>query len=128
MSRCCSSTSRRKPPARSAAARPRLSPEASRALGEHLWPGHVGELRQVAERLALVHPGEEILTVHLPREIASGGRPAAPGKLADLVAQLGRDVIAQALRRAHGKKILAAHCSASAVRRSTRRSRSTASR
>jgi DNA-binding NtrC family response regulator len=88
---------------------PQLSPEAKDALLAHPWPGNVRELRLCAERLALAYPGEEILSVHLPREIVGGAGPASgTEKLADAIARLERDVIAQALRKSKGKKIRAA--------------------
>ena len=86
---------------------PRLSPEARELMQAYGWPGNVRELRLCAERLAQLRPGEEVLVQHLPREIA--GVPAVEGEtLADQVARLERDAIAQALRRARGKKIRAA--------------------
>ena len=96
--------------ARTAQARaPQLSPEAKDALLSHSWPGNVRELKLCAERLALTHPGEEILTVHLPREVRRGEGPAqADEQLSDAVARLERDAIAQALRKCHGKKLHAA--------------------
>ncbi len=86
---------------------PRLSPEARELMQAYGWPGNVREMRLCAERLAQLRPGEEVLVQHLPREIA--GVPAVEGEtLADQVARLERDAIAQALRRARGKKIRAA--------------------
>jgi DNA-binding NtrC family response regulator len=88
---------------------PQLSPEAKDALLLHPWPGNVRELRLCAERLALSFPGEEILSVHLPREMAGGAAPSRGAeRLADAVSRLERDVIAQALRQCKGKKIRAA--------------------
>ncbi|MGI5863597.1 MAG: sigma-54-dependent Fis family transcriptional regulator [Myxococcales bacterium] len=86
---------------------PRLSPEARELMHAYGWPGNVRELRLCAERLAQLRPGEEVLIQHLPGEIA--GVLAVEGEsLADQVARLERDAIAQALRRARGKKIRAA--------------------
>jgi DNA-binding NtrC family response regulator len=88
---------------------PLLSPEAKDALLLHPWPGNVRELRLCAERLALSFPGEEILSVHLPREMAGGAAPSRGAeRLGDAVSRLERDVIAQALRQCKGKKIRAA--------------------
>jgi DNA-binding NtrC family response regulator len=88
---------------------PLLSPDAKDALLAHPWPGNVRELRLCAERLALSFPGEEISSVHLPREIAGKVAPAeGQERLADAVSRLERDVIAAALRKCQGKKIRAA--------------------
>jgi sigma-54 dependent transcriptional regulator, flagellar regulatory protein len=38
----------------------RFTPAAIIALAEHDWPGNVRELRNVVERAAILHPGEEI--------------------------------------------------------------------
>jgi len=88
---------------------PQLTPEAKDLLLSYAWPGNVRELRLCAERLALSYGGEEISSVHLPREVVGASSLAqGPEKLADAVARLERDAISQALRKAGGKKIRAA--------------------
>ncbi|MGC4114879.1 MAG: sigma 54-interacting transcriptional regulator [Myxococcales bacterium] len=88
---------------------PQLSPEAKDLLLSYAWPGNVRELRLCAEHLALVRGGDEVTSSHLPREVAGAAEPAQGAeKLADAVARLERDAIAQALRKAGGKKIRAA--------------------
>ena len=87
---------------------PELSPEAKEAIQAYPWPGNVRELRLCAERLALLCAGEEVLAAHLPREIQGVSPTSVTEPLGDLVARLEKDVIAQALRKARGKKIKAA--------------------
>ncbi|HLT31847.1 MAG TPA: FHA domain-containing protein [Myxococcaceae bacterium] len=89
---------------------PRLSPEALRLLTDYRWPHNVSELRLTAERLALLHPGEEIPALLLPPEVQEGHEETseAPRTLSARVQQLERHAIAEALREAGGKKIRAA--------------------
>ncbi len=96
----CARALRREPPS--------FSAEALRKLEAHGWSGNVRELRNVIERLVHVAPaGAEIGPEALPREVR--GLSLGPeARLAELVAQLERDAIAEALRRARGKKIKAA--------------------
>ncbi len=47
----------------------RISPEAQRFLMVYQWPGNVRELKNVIERAMILSSGEELLPVHLPREI-----------------------------------------------------------
>lgn len=86
---------------------PTLSPDARRLLLEYHWPGNVEELRQVAERSALLYAGEEVPALKLPTEIQQGA-PEAPLTLAKMISHLERDAISEALREAKGKKIRAA--------------------
>jgi DNA-binding NtrC family response regulator len=67
----------------------------------------VRELRRCAERLAQLCPGAEVLPRHLSAEILGSMSPENE-KLSELIARVERDAIAQALRRARGKKIKAA--------------------
>ncbi|HEY3450681.1 MAG TPA: sigma 54-interacting transcriptional regulator [Myxococcales bacterium] len=88
---------------------PQLSPEAKDLLLSYAWPGNVRELKLCAEHLSLSRGGDEVMSAHLPREVAGAAGPAQGlEKLADAVARLERDAIAQALRKAGGKKIRAA--------------------
>lgn len=86
---------------------PTLTPEARRIVTEYGWPGNVLELRLVAERLALLYPGEELPALRLPPELQHGG--AGRGRsLDELISTLERQAISEALREARGKKIRAA--------------------
>lgn len=87
---------------------PTLSPEAKRLLEEYHWPGNVRELRLLTERLAALYPGKEVVALKLPPEVQQGSAGSAPRTLAQMIARLERDAIAEALREAKGKKIRAA--------------------
>ncbi len=90
------------------AAPPQLTPEARRLLSEYAWPGNVRELELMAERLALVRPGERINALQLPPEVKEEGAEAHPGLLHPRIARLERDAIAEALHAAGGRKTQAA--------------------
>jgi two-component system, NtrC family, response regulator AtoC len=47
----------------------RISPEAQRLLMAYQWPGNVRELKNVIERAMILSSNEEMLPMHLPREI-----------------------------------------------------------
>jgi DNA-binding NtrC family response regulator len=75
--------------------RRRLTPEALQRLMAYRWPGNVRELKNVAERLALGAPGEEIHARDLPEECrvtagaASSRQPATALKsAADVASEL----------------------------------------
>jgi len=87
---------------------PLLTPESRRLLMDYDWPHNVRELKLLAERLALVHAGVQLLALHLPPEIQAGSVSPAPSTLQERVARLERDAISEALRTAGGKKIVAA--------------------
>jgi DNA-binding NtrC family response regulator len=48
----------------------RFSPEAMVRLQEYGWPGNIRELRNLIERLLILHEGDEIALAMLPREVA----------------------------------------------------------
>lgn len=50
---------------------PRLSLEAERLLVQYDWPGNVRELRNVIERAMILEDTGELMSAHLPPEIAS---------------------------------------------------------
>lgn len=60
----------------------RISPEVQRLLEAYQWPGNVRELKNVIERAMILSDGDEILPVHLPREIVGRGN-ASPGSERD---------------------------------------------
>lgn len=86
---------------------PTLSPDARRLLVDSDWPGNVGELRGVAERLTLLYAGAEVSALKLPPEIQEGPQTERQS-LAQRVTRLERVAISEALREAKGKKIRAA--------------------
>lgn len=87
---------------------PVLTPEARKLLVDYEWPHNVRELELLAERLALVHGGSPVHALGLPPEIQAGSPSPAPISLQERVSRLERDAIAEALRTAGGKKIVAA--------------------
>jgi DNA-binding NtrC family response regulator len=58
----------------------RFSVEAQARLGQYDWPGNIRELRNLIERLLILHEGEEVGVALLPREFlrTSVATPAAP--------------------------------------------------
>jgi len=85
-----------------------LSPDARRLLGDYHWPGNVQELKLIAERLALLYPGQEISALKLPPEVSLLGSSGRPNSLDALISNLERQTISETLREAKGKKIKAA--------------------
>ncbi|MBN2808698.1 MAG: sigma-54-dependent Fis family transcriptional regulator [Deltaproteobacteria bacterium] len=100
-----------------------ITPEALWLLQNHNWPGNVRELENVIERAAVMNPGGWIMPQDLPEkffqpdsgpdhEAALGGSsftlPAAGLSLKSEVTRLEKELIAEALKRAHGVKEQAA--------------------
>ena len=48
----------------------RFSPEAMTRLQDYEWPGNIRELRNLIERLLILHEGEEVGLAMLPREVS----------------------------------------------------------
>ena len=97
--------------------RPVLSVQADaiEALLRYTWPGNVRELLNLAERVAVLTPGDVVSAAELPIEIgappAMGGLPAVPDGDFDLTAwmeQVEERVLRRALERAGGVKAQAA--------------------
>jgi two-component system response regulator AtoC len=57
----------------------RFSPDALERLLEYGWPGNIRELRNLVERLHILHEGSDVRGHELPAEF---GRPAPPGPVA----------------------------------------------
>ena len=93
-----------------------ISDEAMENLGAYSWPGNVRELENVVERLAILSEGPEIVLEDLPSSLRSAQTPQSvvpklPTQglsLSEVVADLERDLIAQALERTHWNKNQAA--------------------
>jgi two-component system response regulator HydG len=88
----------------------RLAPETLDLMQSYAWPGNVRELRNAIERaVALVH-GAEVRPHHLPPEIrlADPVIGAAWWRGETALADLERQAILHALRRAHGNRAVAA--------------------
>jgi len=56
----------------------RFSPEAMAALVSYDWPGNIRELRNVIERLQILHHGGEVRPDDLPAELRAARAPAEP--------------------------------------------------
>lgn len=94
-----------------------FSPESRKLLISHAWPGNVRELKNVIERLVVLESSDVILPEHLPKEIAAnaalpasrseGGGFTLPGTGISLE-EVEKDLIRQALERAHRNKAQAA--------------------
>ncbi|MFH2006504.1 MAG: sigma 54-interacting transcriptional regulator [bacterium] len=88
---------------------PRIDPAALEKLEQYHWPGNVRELGNVAERLMVLCESGVIDVAELPTEVALASGPGAPsrplGKLREVLAETERELIAQALAEAGGKKV-----------------------
>ena len=90
---------------------PELSPEFLAALMQSDWPGNVRELQNYIERVMAMTPGRVLHPRPLPRDLE--GRPPRPRlgrgrRLVDLVADLERRLIREALERCGGNQSRAA--------------------
>lgn len=95
---------------------PRFSKATVALLHAYKWPGNIRELRNLCERLSILHAGKTIEPDHLPKEILLGdtshftesGFPfSLPQKGINLF-DLEKSLISQALSRASGNKSRAA--------------------
>jgi two-component system response regulator AtoC len=50
-----------------------ISPEAMRLLEAYPWPGNIRELKNVIEKICIMHSGPALLPSHLPAELNSAG-------------------------------------------------------
>ncbi|HKY37786.1 MAG TPA: helix-turn-helix domain-containing protein [Polyangiaceae bacterium] len=87
--------------------RPRLSPEALRALRERSWPGNVRELGNALESAVLHAKSGTLEVTDLPAYEPSGIQFRLPPSGLDLE-ELEREVLSQALRLARGNRTRAA--------------------
>ena len=78
------------------------------ALGAYDWPGNIRELQNEVERAVLLAAGEESIQLEHLSESIAGSRPAVPGvqrgRLKDVLAQVERDMIIQALKDHGGNR------------------------
>ncbi len=56
----------------------RISPEAAEFMISYGWPGNIRELRNVIERICIMHQGPTLLPQYLPLEIRNCSRPPTP--------------------------------------------------
>ncbi len=93
-----------------------VSEEALIALLDHDWPGNVRELENLMERLVILSRGDRIELGDLPESLRSSGSPVLPVprlpasgvSFNDVVGNLERDLILQALEHTHWNKNQAA--------------------
>lgn len=93
---------------------PRLTANARGVLRRHPWPGNIRELRNLAERLVILHAGKVVDVDNLPYALRCAGEPedmgrrfALPENGVDLEA-VESDLLRQALARTGGNKSRAA--------------------
>jgi len=90
---------------------PEMSPRFLAALMQSDWPGNVRELQNYIERVIAMTPGPVLEPQPLPRDLEQRGEPLSlkrGGRLADLVAELERRMLRDALERTQGNQSLAA--------------------
>ncbi len=95
-----------------------ISSEAMRLMQSYSWPGNIRELRNVIERAMVLCDGREIQPAHLPAELdgatLSLGEMRSPRlppegiNLGDMVSQLEKSLVREALERANGNQSKAA--------------------
>ena len=87
----------------------RFSPEAMARLLAYEWPGNIRELRNLVERLLILHEGDEVQTSELPAELGVS-RPAPPPADTALVPlqEMERRYVEHVLNATHWNKAQAA--------------------
>ncbi len=89
-----------------------VEPEVWRLLDHHDWPGNVRELRHVIESAAAASPDARLHAGDVAAVMRCGrGGPASapePRRLDDMMAEIERKAILEALARANGQRSLAA--------------------
>lgn len=97
------------------AARPEFTPDALEMLSHYSYPGNVRELKNIVERISLLHPGEKVNAHHLPPELQAPGmigstfESFAVGRpLREAVSEFERRYIEKVVDYAGGHKTLAA--------------------
>ncbi len=91
-----------------------FAPEATALMMQHDWPGNVRELKNAVEYAVIVGKTELIQPSDLPSNLTLGGKPV---ESAQMISGLGlrkrlnlleKEIIVEALKRAHGVKKIAA--------------------
>ena len=88
-----------------------LSAEFLAALMQSDWPGNVREMQNYIERVMAMNPGDVLYPNPLPRDLEDRGTPirASRGRgLTEMVEELERKTLEQALDHARGNQSLAA--------------------
>lgn len=96
-------------------AKPEITPDALEILSHYSYPGNIRELRNIVERISLLHPGEKVNSHHLPPELQSHGligstfETFAVGRpLKEAVTEYEKRYIEKVVDYAGGHKTLAA--------------------
>jgi DNA-binding NtrC family response regulator len=94
----------------------KISPETEALLVNYNWPGNIRELRNTIERAVILGSGDTIVPDQLPKEITVGLHKKDETPWALQIPQGGlclktleRELVRQALERAAGNQIRAAH-------------------
>jgi DNA-binding NtrC family response regulator len=102
-----------------------VSPEAGRLMENYSWPGNIRELRNVIERICIMHSGPSLLPEYLPQEIRGiTNTPSTSVKsppasqitlppdmgLDDAVADFECTIIKQALIKSHSNVLQTSAC------------------
>ena len=94
-----------------------LSAGAEETFMKYNWPGNVRELRNLIERLVILSSGRTVTAGHLPAEMhcRAPERPhhwdshdCGQRNIDDIIAEIERDLVCDALQRAHGVQTEAA--------------------
>lgn len=84
----------------------KLSSSAERLLGSYAWPGNVRELQNLCQRLAVLHPAQEVTPELLPPDLQGGKE--VPEEAAQGLWGLERQAIVKALDEHKGNRSAAA--------------------
>ena len=90
---------------------PELSPEFLAALMQSDWPGNVRELQNYIERVLAMNPGRTLRPIPPPSDLEGRGAAARSGRnrrLNELVEDLKRRMMGEALQKARGNQSVAA--------------------
>src|SRR6266850_1701539 len=82
----------------------RFAPDAMARLVDYGWPGNIRELRNLIERLQILHEGHEVSACHLPGEFT--GAPASAGTATPTLADGNPLVSLAEVERRHVERVL----------------------
>ncbi len=80
-----------------------FSPATLEQMTNYDWPGNIRELRNLIERLTILHPGQVIECDSLPNELVADNSPIPHG-ITEQMVTTERDILHRALRQAGGSK------------------------
>lgn len=87
-----------------------MTPELMSAFLNYTWPGNIGELRNVIERLVVLSEGDTLTTAHLPPTLKNSLSPnkTPSGNLTEMTERTERQLILETLKETGGNKTKAA--------------------